>query len=386
MLEGVNRSESAAPVTRSSTVVDGVGALESSAWNALCAPGQGPLRHGYVCAWENAHLEGLRARPIAVHGDDETLAAAAHAYFYELDMGGIHSHVALGALHMARRLYPRLLKTRVYEVGSPTALVPPVLRPTKLSPAAGARAVLRTAVREADRGGAQLMIVQNFATPVSPEAPVLRELGFSPVPIPPTVVLDLPFGDFDEYLAAMRSHYRRRARKVLKKSRHLEVERVHDFAPLAPRLAQLWRLVYERADVRREILGEAYFRGAAGVDETSVLVLRRADGSIASYALLLDDRPWLHFLYCGFEQQAGLEESAYFRLIYEIVRDALERGFEHVNLGITTLEPKLDAGGRVVPLYGWIRHRRRALHGVFARLAAGPFAPGIPEPRTVFKG
>ena len=368
--------------------VDGMDAADRDAWNRLTAPGQGPLRHDYVCAWEQAKLPGLVSRPLVAHDGDGSLVAAAPAYFYELDMGEVQSNLVASAVQKVRRLLPRLLVSNVFEIGSPTPLVPPFLRDPGVPPRAAVAALVEAGLEEAEAGGAEMVIVQSFerARPGAIETDVLTEHGFSQVPIPHTVLVGLPWRDFDEYLGAMRSQYRRRAKKAIEASAHLHVEHLADFRAEAPELARLWRLVYERADeLKREILGEPYFRSVAELDYVSVLALRRDDGSLASYALLLDDRPRLHFLYTGFEERAGREEGAYFRLLYEIVRFAIENDYASVNLGLTTLEPKLDVGGGPVPLYGWIRHRNPVLQRVFARLGQGPFAPEPVQARNVFK-
>lgn len=368
--------------------VDGIVEADPHAWNRICAAGQGPVRHDYVCAWENARLPGLVSRPLLAHDEEGSLVAAAPAYFYELDMGGVQSNLVASLLQKVRWVMPRLLVSHVFEIGSPTPLVPPFLRDPEAPPHAAVATVVEAGLEEAEAGGAEMVIVQSFARAESgsAETDVLTETGFSQVPIPQTVVVDLPFGDFDEYLGAMRSQYRRRARKTLEASSHLHVEHVADFGGEAHELARLWRLVYERADeLKREILGVPYFRAVAELDYVSVLALRRDDGSLASYALLLDDRPRLHFLYTGFPERVGREEAAYFRLLYEIVRFGIEQGYTSVNLGLTTLEPKLDVGGVPVPLYGWIRHRNPLLQRAFTRLAQGPFAPDPVEPRRVFK-
>lgn len=367
---------------------DGMETADRDAWNRLCAAGQGPLRHDYVCAWEKAKLPGLASRPLLVHDEDGILVAAAPGYFYELDMGTVQSNVVADALQKVRKVLPRLLVSRVYEIGSPTPLVPPFLLDRSLPPREGTAELVEAGLEEAEAGDAEMVIVQSFerARPGATETDVLTELGFASVPIPHTVVLDLPYSDFDEYLAAMRSQYRRRARKAIEASSHLHVEHLDDFSAEVPTLARLWRLVYERADeLKREILGESYFSAVAELDYVSVLALRREDGSLASYALLLDDRPRLHFLYTGFEERAGREEGAYFRLLYEIARFGIENDYASVNLGLTTLEPKLDVGGVPMPLYGWIRHRNPILQRAFARLAQGPFAPDPVAPRNVFR-
>lgn len=366
---------------------EGMAAVDPDAWDAIALPGQAPIRHGWFAAWETADLRGLRSRPLVAHrqGTDE-VAVAVPAYFYDLDMAVVQSPALESAISQVRRLWPRLMVTRVLELGTPTPLVPPFLRAPDVSAEEAARVVAEAAIAEAEAGDARMVIVQSFESAEGATAEALRAAGFRPVPIPPTVVVDLPWSSFDEYLGSMRAQYRRRARKVMEDSRHLTVEHVRDFGGLVPELARLWRLVHDRAqEVKREVLGEAFFRGVADLDDSSVLLLRRDDGSIASYALLADDLPWLHFLYTGFEERAGVEEGAYFRLLYELVRHGIEHGFHSINLGLTTLPPKLDVGGVPVHLYAWLRHRQPLLHEVFTRAGAGPFAPSRVEPRNVFK-
>jgi predicted N-acyltransferase len=387
MLRGVGTAQGAAVGVPSAETADGIESIDAESWDAIAAPGQGPLLHGYVSAWSRAELPGLTPRPLVARDpEDGRVVAASPAYFYDLDLAVTHSPFLAGTLGVLRRAVPRLMIARAFEIGSSTPLVPPFLRSDRIAVEDAAGELLAEGLREASRGGASMVIVQNFETPAGAASAALRSHGFSPVPIPPTVIVELPFASFDEYLAAMRSQYRRRARKVLRGSEHLHVESIRDFGDLAPKLARLWRLVYDRADeVKRELLPEAYFRAVAALPQSSVLALRREDGSIASYALLLDDPPWLHFLFTGFEERAGREEGAYFRLIYEIVRHGIERDFGTVNLGITTVEPKLDAGGVPVPLYAWLRHRRPRLQELFARLGRGPFGPAPVQRRNVFK-
>jgi hypothetical protein len=201
----------------------------------------------------------------------------------------------------------------------------------------------------------------------------------------PTAVVDLPYDSFDAYLGAMRAQYRRRAQQTLKRSAHLEVQHLKDFSHLADELARLWRSIYERAtEIRREILTPEYFRAMSPIPGSSVLLTCRPDGSIASFALLVDDGPWLSFLQCGFEQQSR-REVAYFRLLYEIVRFAIEAGYEQVDLGITTLQPKFDVGAVPITLYAWLKHRNPVIQKLLLGLARGPLRPPDLEPRNVFK-
>jgi hypothetical protein len=356
---------------------------DRAAWDALVPPGSGSLREGFLAAWEQAELAGLRPRRLTARGVDGDLLAGAPAYLYDLDLTTVRAPLAPRLVGALRRLWPRLLVARVLELGSPCAAVDPLLLAPGAAPREAARRVVERALEQAERDRAHMVVVQDVVGPELAEA--LAAAGFAQVGAPPTVVLTLRHAGFEEYLAAMRHKYRRRARCVLRDSAHLQAQRLTEFDELADEFARLWRLVYERAtETRREVCGPAFFRAVSRLPETSAIVLRRDDGSLAAFGLLLEDRPWLHFLQCGFRADAGREEAAYFRLTFEIVRHGIESGFGSVNLGCTTLGPKLDLGGEPVALCAWIRHRNPLVQRVFAAGARRWAQPPRVAARRVF--
>ncbi|HET8527540.1 MAG TPA: GNAT family N-acetyltransferase [Gaiellaceae bacterium] len=365
--------------------VAGLREVDAEEWDALVPPGRGGLRRAQLLAWQECELAALRSRPLVVRGRSGELLAAAPGYLYELDVVAVQESWVARLLQALRVVRPRLLTMRVLELGCAVPDSPPFLHAPWVDTVEAAERLLDGALREADAEQVDMLIVQDFPDD-APWRRAFRERGFSRIPMHPTIVVDVVWDSFDEYLAAMRANYRRRARTVLKRSAHLTPELVEDFSPLADELSRLWRCVFDRAtEYRRELLPPAYFAAAAADDATRVLLLRRDDASIASFAVLYDDAPVLHFFSCGFEAAAGQEEGAYFRLLYEIVRVGIEEGYEEINLGMTTAEPKYDVGGRPLPVASWMRHRSRLLHRSFAALGAGPFAPEAPEPRHVFK-
>lgn len=352
------------------------------------APGCLGAQYGYLRAFERAELDGLASRPIVVREAQgrRGLLAACPGYWYDLDLASTRLPALSGVMDVLRRAWPRMLKARTLELGTPAPLTNPFVVAPGLERSAAVSAIAEAGLDEARRGRASFLLVQNLARPDLPAVEQFCSRGFVRIPLLPTVVVSLCYSSFEEYLQAMRSQYRRRARQTLARSRDLTVEHLREFAPLAGELSRLWLRIYDRAkELRREVLTAQYFAAMSELDTSSVLLLRRPDGSIASFALLLEDRPFLSFLQCGFEEEAGKEEGAYFRLLYEIVRHGIENGFSQAELGMTTVAPKLDIGGVPVPLYGLIRHSNPLLHQVMARLANGPLAPARAEARKAFK-
>ncbi len=362
--------------------------ISSSAWDELLGPGNTPLRHGLLRAWEQAELRGLQSHPLTVRDQRSgELLGACPGYFYDLDLLTIRWPRTAGVMRTLRRGWPGLLYTRAYELGTAVPLSNPFLVSGDADRKDAIAALLRGGVDQARAGDAAFLLVQNFTSCEGLIAQQLRNQNMAPVPIPPTAVIDIVHESFEDYLNAMRAPYRRRARLTFARTEHLVIEHHTEFSMLAEELARLWRAIYDRAtEIRREVLTAQFFRWASAVDESSVLLARRPDDSIASFALLFDDGPTLSFVQCGFEERAGREEGAYFRLLYEIVRLGIERGHRLVDLGVTTLPPKLDVGAIPVPLFAWVRHRNAAVQWAIVQLARGPLQRvDVLTPRRVFK-
>lgn len=373
-----------APLARTS--VGELSQVPAEQWDALITPGSGALRHGFLRAWETAELRGLRSRAVLAFAEGSRIpAAACPGYLYDLDVPTTRAPQLVPAIRQIRRIWPNLLYARTYELGSPTPLTNPFLVADQRLRSEAMMKLIDAGVRAAAAEEAEFMLVQNFVSLGGPAGEELNRRNFAPVPIPHTAVVPVPYSSFEEYLGSMRAQYRRRAQQTLKRSASLQIEHLRDFAAEADELARLWFSIYQRArEVRREILPPAFFRGVSSLPEASVLVARRPDASIAAFALLLDDDHTLSFVQCGFEEEAR-DEAAYFRLLYEIVRLGIDSGFDLVDLGITTLKPKLDVGAVPVPQWAWLKHRNPLLQRAIRAMARGPLSPPDVSARRVFK-
>jgi hypothetical protein len=367
-------------------VIGGLAGVDAAAWDRLVPPGSGGLRHGFLRAWERCELPGLRSRPLVMPAPDgQGLLAAAAAYVYDLDLAAVHQLGSRRLLGAVRRASPQFMIARVVELGSPVAGIDPLLVRQGADVRSAADAIVDAALYVAQATDAGFTVVQDQITTGGALAEALSARGFAPLRTLPAAVLEHDYRSFEEYVANLRSKYRGRTQRIVRRSQHLRVERTDDFAALAPEFAALWRLVYERAsETKREILGERFFRAAAALPEVAALVLRRPDRSIAAFGLVLEDAPRLHFLQCGFAVDAGRREASYLRLVLEVVRAGIDGGFRRIELGCTTLGPKLDVGAVVTPLQAWIRHRNGALNIGCRMVSRRSERATLPAPRPVF--
>ncbi|MEO6038161.1 MAG: GNAT family N-acetyltransferase, partial [Saprospiraceae bacterium] len=89
---------------------------------------------------------------------------------------------------------------------------------------------------------------------------LLVEKGFIEFDIQPNMVLDLPYHNFEEYLAAMSTKYRTRAKRAIKKLEGVERRELSlaDIQRELPRIYQLYREVAKNAGFNMVDLNEHY--------------------------------------------------------------------------------------------------------------------------------
>ncbi len=325
-------------------------------WDGLLGPGQGVVADQFLRACETT-LPALRWRPLAARRSGR-LVGGAPGFVHQARTGG--------------------LRVRVLELGPPCCPGPPLLarEPEAID------LLLHGALAQLG-DGVDLVAVRDFAGPEGDTERRLRQLGFARLTTRDTFVVDAGFPSFTAYLAAMRAPYRRRAAGVLE--RPLTVRVVRDFADLAAPIARLVHLTTARSrDSRTEVVDAAVIRRWAACASTAAVLIEDG-GALQVAGLIIDEPPVVHFLRCGFDEQVGRESGGYLRLLYELVRHAIERGCRYLDLGVTSAEPKLRVGARPLPLRVWGRHRNRLAQAALrarARLQR-PAAP--PEPRHVFR-
>ncbi|MGE5617349.1 MAG: hypothetical protein ACM3UX_00270, partial [Candidatus Woesearchaeota archaeon] len=204
--------------------------IDGAAWDALVPAGSGSLSHGYLTAWEESELTGLRSYPVlAYRQESEQPVATCPGYLYKLDLVGVRLPAASGLMQRIRRFWPGFLLARTYELGTPTPLTNPFFTTDpELRPQA-VKEMITAALEESERRRTQFLLIQNFTSLSGPAADELRGLGFAGLSILPTAVLDVSFDSFEDYLSAMRAQYRRRARQTIKRSADLEIVHLEDF-------------------------------------------------------------------------------------------------------------------------------------------------------------
>lgn len=153
------------------------------------------------------------------------------------------------------------------------------------------------------------------------------------------------FASFDEYLSALRSGYRRRVLRALRKGAALTVKKVSG-GDFTGEMHALYLNVLRRSHYPLETLDAAFFTAF--------------DGDI--YAFFENERPLafvavqyngdkLDFVFGGMDYDRRDEFDLYYNMLLHIVRTGIEKGVRVMNFGQTAEHSKLRIGCRLSKRY-----------------------------------
>jgi predicted N-acyltransferase len=320
-------------------VRDSIADIPEPLWDGLAARGSRPQTHAFWRMVEQSGLNDFRYRYALFRDDDGRLAAVAAFYSISTDIAIFAPPWLRVLLGGVRRLWPRFLMMSLLECGTPVTLTSPpfvVADPAGLADAIATLDRLLYGLARKERHF--LVIVRDFETNATDQTTLFGAHGYHIVDSLPNSYLDIRWTAYADYLASMKSYFRSKVVKHLKRNAVAAVrcEHRYDFGPLAETLLHQWMVVHDHADeFQREMLTADFYRNLdreVGHD-SSVLLFYCAD-VLVGHALLLRDGDKLRWLYFGRETEAN--DSLYIFVIQSVIRTAIETGAKLVEMGLTT--------------------------------------------------
>lgn len=195
-----------------------------------------------------------------------------------------------------------------------------------------------------------------------------------------SVSIPLRWQSFDEYLADLRSHYRYRFRRALKKGAALRFALLEDNAAFDPELFRLYENVHDRSRIGVERLTIHAFR----LRSAKILVARAGERPVG-FVQMIENGTELVFAFVGLDYQQNGTYDVYQNLLLRMMAYAIDHGFERIELGQTAESAKLRLGGQYQALYLHLRHSNPLLNAL-AHLAIPLIQYRPPaETHTVFR-
>ena len=203
-----------------------------------------------------------------------------------------------------------------------------------------------------------------------------RELALPVEKTLPSCVFYSRFADFSEYLAALRSPYRRRIRLALKRGDPLRIEAT-DPARFTARHHDLYLQVLGRSKYPLETLGAGFFRAFDGELYTFL-----HGGEPVAFVTLRRDGEVLKFIFGGMDYTLRDSLDLYYNMLLFILQRGLETGAKVINFGQTAETAKCLIGCVLSPRYMLAFSSNPLLGAGFRRFSSlFAYTPPHPLPR-----
>lgn len=369
-------------------VYDSIKQIPQAVWDGLALGRSQAMSWAFWNVLEQSGLNDFRYKHVILTDADGVELALTSFYSITTDLAIFAPKPLRRLLVGVRHLWPGFMKLRMLECGTPITIVsPPLARHTGISEADLVTALTSLLRRTAREQGQFLIVIRDFEPNAAHFEPLFAAQGYHLIDSLPNTYLDIRWPTPQAYLDAMRSYYRSKLLKYLKRNQAAGITHrlVDDFSDLAETLHAQWMNVHDSArEFQREVLTPAFYRHLSremGGRAKALLFFR--DGQLAGHALLLQDGDELRWLYVG--REVAEHDGLYLYIAQKVVETAILLSARRLEMGLTTYPIKQDLGAEIVP----IRMALRATRGFFNIFVGLGYkllneVPS-PTPRQIFK-
>jgi hypothetical protein len=162
----------------------------------------------------------------------------------------------------------------------------------------------------------------------------------------PSVVLSHDFSSWDEYMAELRSDYRRRMRRILKMFQNHDIQAYElNCSEMTEEMYQLYLDIHNKTKEKIEKLSYEYFKNLPGGKFRLKVYKYRQE--ILAWHIYVADKETFIFFFGGLNYDLNKQFHSYFNNLAEIVREAISKNYKQIDLGQTAEIAKLKLGGRL---------------------------------------
>ena len=368
------------------TVLRSIHDIDAARWDELAGGDALARNHAYLAAVEASSINDCAFFYLLIHDHDDKLLAHACVYTITTDFAQLLPGALQGLAAQLRRIWPGFLKSKITECALP------LVAGHSISLSEGAdynRLILALESALSDIARAErssLVVIRDFLTAERTRFDVLLSRGYNLVFNMPLARIRVRWKSHAEYLAAMRSRYRKDVTRRLKRAseRGGDVEILACFAEHASTLANQSRVVQENSGgFKREVLAPAYYENMDRMlgDRSQLLVIRR-DGRLVAHGMVLADSTNLIATYFG--REAGPPRHEWFRLINEVIRLGIEHQCSYINLGRGSYDAKALVGADIEPLYVYARSSSAFVNWLMRRIP-NIMQRSLKQPKRIFR-
>ncbi|MDC1373609.1 GNAT family N-acetyltransferase [Polaribacter sp.] len=215
----------------------------------------------------------------------------------------------------------------------------------------------------------------------------LKDYNYSPFLVAPNMLLYLAenWQTFEDYLAALKTKFRVKAKKALQRSASLIREDVtlENIEKLLPEMTALYKKVSSKADFNLGDFNlETYIHLKEKLHDNYLLKVYFLDGKVVGFMSGIINQNSLDAHFVGIDYLLNKEYAIYQRMLYDYIKIAIQKRIKLLNFGRTASEIKSSIGAIPQDLTMYIRHKKsiknRILKLFLQRIEPTPFHQRFP--------
>ena len=377
------------------TIYDSVEAIAAADWDALCdEAGEVFMDRRVLAAVERSMAADGKFQFLILRDEAGQAMACAAVSLYRIDGSVLASGALKKFVHAVRRVWNGYLRMKILFCGLPVSAGQKSLI---LYPAADAKAVAAELDRVLNELARKLrpwfIVVKECDAADLPRLDHLQEHGYLRGDSLAMNHFEPRFRDLDDFCQALRSHYRYKIKKSLKKFAQagMRLETLTDARKIlelyTDNVHRLYVAVVDRAEHKLENLPAEFFRELVRrLPGEMSLSLVWQDERIVAFAWGLLHRGVFQNLFIGVDYSLNTDVDLYFNTMLRSIDFGLRAGASDIYVGQSADDFKSRVGCYHRPRYVYLKSTSRLFHWLVCKLKSLVFPPAAPQPeRDLFK-
>ncbi|MGQ1929620.1 hypothetical protein [Ornithobacterium rhinotracheale] len=213
---------------------------------------------------------------------------------------------------------------------------------------------------------------------------------FSSIKVQPNMVMSFRknWREFSDYLQAMRTKYRTRAKRAFKKSNDLQfcTLTLNEIEQYKNEIYKQYQCVFENAEVKSYVLPPNYFYTLKKeLKDDFELIAGFLDKKLVCFYTLIKNRNELESGFLGYDARYLQSHALYLRMLYEMVSAGIVSKYAKIIFSRTALEIKSSVGATPEEVFVFARAKNPILNRFLGKIVSFFYQEPNFEPRNVFK-
>ncbi|QAR31108.1 hypothetical protein EQP59_07070 [Ornithobacterium rhinotracheale] len=213
---------------------------------------------------------------------------------------------------------------------------------------------------------------------------------FSSIKVQPNMVLNIPenWENFENYLQDMRTKYRTRAKRALKKSANLKFSTLslNEIEQYENEIYKQYQYVYENAKVKSYLLPKNYFYTLKNeLKDDFELIAGFLDKKMVCFYTLIKNGRELESGFLGYDAAYLQAYALYQRMLYEMIAKGIVLKVQKIIFSRTALEIKSSVGAIPEEVFVFAKAKNLVLNYFLDKIVAFFYKKPKFEARNVFR-